>query len=251
MADTVDQLHERVRLLEHRAQRHQRLTAVLALLGGAAALVAFRAGQQEQHATEIDAERINIVEPDGRLAMVIANSEQLPGVIIDGEQVTDRTGIAGMLFYNKGEEAGGLIYNARQRDDSYSAGAHLSFDQYKQDQVIFLSYQDNGQEQSTGLFVVDRPTDLTNEDLLALHQALERATGEERARLEREIQERTKRGEFGAQRIFLGSNREKTAMVRLKDTMGRTRIRIYVDSANVAKIEFLNENGEITSSIPE
>ena len=46
------------------------------------------------------AQRIDIVQPDGTLRMVISNHSKLPGIIVKGkEQAFDRPQ-AGMLFYN-------------------------------------------------------------------------------------------------------------------------------------------------------
>ena len=40
-------------------------------------------------------------------------------------------------------------------------------------------------------------------------------------------------------------------MVRMKDTAGRDRLKIYVDSLGVARMEFLDEDGEVVYSVPE
>jgi hypothetical protein len=54
----------------------------------AAAFVGFRQASQKNKFTEIDVERVNIVEKDGKLKMVISNSErQHPGVL-DGRRLS-------------------------------------------------------------------------------------------------------------------------------------------------------------------
>jgi hypothetical protein len=83
-----------------------------------------------------------------------------------------------------------------------------------------------------------------------MQRELEQATGEERAKRERQMQEARGRGDFGTQRLFVGSM-DRMAIVRLKDTAGRDRIRISVDSSNTPKIEFLDEEGEVVYAIPE
>ena len=58
----------------------------------------------------IQVHRINIIEPDGTLRMVISDRERLPGVIVKGKEFpkVDRPG-AGLLFYNnEGTENGGF-----------------------------------------------------------------------------------------------------------------------------------------------
>ena len=99
----------------------------------------------------IDVERINVVEADGRLALVIANSRRLPGPILNGEELDKslslgRAEAAGMLFVDPaGTEVGGLVYSAvTAPDNGYTAGSSLTFDQHQQDQVVGISYSDNG-----------------------------------------------------------------------------------------------------------
>ena len=60
---------------------------------------------------EIAVHRINVVEPDGTLRMVISNHAQLPGIIVHGRERPFDRPQAGMLFYNdEGSENGGLIF---------------------------------------------------------------------------------------------------------------------------------------------
>src|SRR5262245_50172581 len=68
---------------------------------------------RKQKFEEIDVERINIVEKDGKLRMVISNRErQHPGVV-DGKIMPRPNGRPpGMIFFNhRGDEAGGLIFD--------------------------------------------------------------------------------------------------------------------------------------------
>ena len=61
---------------------------------------------------EIDVQRINIVEPDGTVRMIISDTARAPGMIIKGKQYPHPDGrkVAGMIFYNdEGTENGGLI----------------------------------------------------------------------------------------------------------------------------------------------
>src|SRR5262245_4966782 len=237
-AAAVSRLRSEVRLLKCYAAG---LTAVLGLL----LVCGANWGHQRQKFEVIDVERLNVVEADGRLALVIANAARLPNPIIGGqERQTGRTG-PGLVFFNgKGDECGGLVYTSREKDGRYAAGAHLSFDQYKNDQVVYLSYQDDGANRSSGFYVVDQPTHPDSEERVRMVAALDRATGAEKERLQRQMREARARGAFGAQRVFVGSE-DRTAMVRLRDTAGRNRVRISVDAANVARMEFLDEGGKV------
>jgi hypothetical protein len=48
----------------------------------------------------------------------------------------------------------------------------------------------------------------------------------------------------------VGRNLAKAAIVNLGDRMGRTRLRLLVDSLGSARIEFLDENGAVVQRIP-
>lgn len=257
MQDRVSQLESRIRELERRAARSRRLTMLALLTGGVACLTALQNPPQEARPrfTEIDVERLNIVEPDGRLALVLANRPRLPDVIMGGkEHDTGRTGRRGpgMLFFNhNGDECGGLTYSTRSGEQGgYSASAGFSFDQYQNDQVVFLSYADNGTNRSSGLYVVDRPVKPDILDVLDLRRRLSEAGPEDRARMQREMREAQARGDYGATRVFVGSQ-DRTATVRLKDTRGRDRIRLSVDPQDTPRLEFLDEDGNIIHRIPE
>lgn len=213
-------------------------------------LAAFEYAHTERF-SEIDVERINVIEPDGRPALVIANSQRLPGAIWQGQELRERSGTAGILFYNaQGTESGGLTYRTRETEEGYSAEGLLAFDQYNQDQVVALMYSDGRSERSAGLRVWDRPADLTIRDVIDTLQVVQRLEGPARAEAQRELQAAIGRGEFGAHRIFVGSQ-DRTAAIRMNDTAGRTRIRIYVDSLDAARLEFLDEAGQVIQRIPE
>ena len=83
---------------------------------------------------QITVHRINVVEPNGTLRMVISDHAELPGVIVKGKQEAPPTRPqAGMLFYNdEGSEVGGLIFagHKNSRGQVVDSGGSLSFDKY-------------------------------------------------------------------------------------------------------------------------
>jgi hypothetical protein len=101
---------------------------VTTLLFGVLVFSAFQQANQKNRFTEIGVERINIIEKDGKLKMVISNGErQHPGVV-DGKMLS-RKRPPGMLFFNeKGDECGGLSFDGNQKDGKANAGALLAFD---------------------------------------------------------------------------------------------------------------------------
>src|SRR4051794_20393730 len=86
--------------------------AVATLVGGVLLLSAFSSQNKNQKFGEIDVERINIVEKNGKLDMVISNQErQHPG--ISNGKVIERTSQRppGMIFFDQaGNEMGGFIF---------------------------------------------------------------------------------------------------------------------------------------------
>src|SRR5256886_1335517 len=164
---TLSELEREVRRLRVYAAVSTTL-AVLALLAAQG-----RAQPKTTHFAEIDAERINIVEADGRPALVLANTERLPGPVLAGKELAKelsagRLGSAGMIFIDaQGNEVGGLVYGARVKGDgSFSAESGLTFDQHNQDQVVGFEYEDNGSQRSYGVSVWDRPTKVSIAEML-------------------------------------------------------------------------------------
>jgi hypothetical protein len=244
---TLSQLEREVRTLKI----YSALTTVLA----AAALFAaqIRAQPRAARFAEIDAERLNIVEADGRVALVLANTQRIPGPMLGGKELpkdlsAGRTGSAGMIFVDaQGNEVGGLVYGARVKaDGSYSAESGFTFDQHNQDQVVGFEYDDNGTRRSYGMSVWDRPTKVSIAEML---QAAAGAPDRE-ARHRKFAELLKQRGDTGgARRVFLGSE-DRTAALRMSDVAGRERIRLSVDGANAARLEFLDESGKVVYSLP-
>jgi hypothetical protein len=187
---------------------------------------------------------------------VIANRERTPGVLLSGKELprelsAGRVGSAGFIFYSeRGDEVGGLVYHARETDKGYSATGHLSFDQFRQDQVVALQYVDDGKSRRAGLNVWDRPTDMPIESLIDLLQARRGTDEAARTTTEQKLTALRATGSLGTHRLFLGSD-DRTAAVRLMDTRGRVRIRLFVDADDVPRLEFLDADGKILQAIPD
>src|SRR5262249_28043848 len=108
----------------------------------------------------ITVQRVNVVEPDGTLRMVIANRAVFPGIIIKGtEHPHPNRPAGGVLFLNdEGTENGGLTFGgSKDKDGKVSSYGHLSFDEYEQDQVLTLDANQNGEKRRSALTVVDDP----------------------------------------------------------------------------------------------
>ena len=128
------------------------------LLIAGLALSAFTRGPQKARFDEIDVGRINVVEKDGTLRLVISNREQSPGPMYKGKPFGyPGGGRPGLIFFNEeGTEDGGLTWEGKTENGKYQAGALLAFDQYDTDQIVVLQYQDNNGQRYQGLTFGDR-----------------------------------------------------------------------------------------------
>ncbi len=241
------------------ARRMHLLTSLCAinLLGLAVLVLTAFAKPTHLTATTVDAERVNIVGTDGKPLMILAGRAQIPGPFVDGQElprsVADgRELLSGIIFLNEqGDEVGGLLFNGiRKPDGGYSAVGHLSFDQWKQNQVVALQYIDGGKSRRAGLTVWDRPTDVPFKIALDRIARMQKASGAAHDSLARESSEARARGEEGVPRIFLGSQ-DRAAQLVLRDTKGRVRVRLVADSTDTAHLDFLDESGAVVSRVPE
>jgi len=201
---------------------------------------------------EIDVERINIVEKDGKLKMVISNSERMAMPVVDGKVLYQRKRPPGMLFYNdEGDECGGLVFSGQRQDGKVEAGGSLLFDQFKQDQVVGLQYQDSNGSRTAGLRVWER-SDTSILEVVERMQAVEKMeAGPEKDEAQKKLREAMERGEFGGQtRVFVGRARDKSAQVLLSDAAGKPRLKISVDAAGNPALAFLDETGKATYTLP-
>jgi hypothetical protein len=217
-------------------------STVLALLVLAASQGAQRKPDARQHFGEIDVERINIVERDGTPRFIFSNKARFPGIIVHGKEYPHPSRkTAGMLWFSdEGTENGGLTAGVEHGPDGTTASGLLTFDQYDQDQTVGLRYDEHNGQRSAGLQVWDRP-DYPIERIL---DALRLPNGPEKTRRLDEF----KKG--NATRLYAGKTPDRAAVVQLADPQGRPRLRLSVDSAGIARVEFLDENGRVTSTLP-
>lgn len=237
----MEKLQRDVRLLKAYA-------LVVTLLLGVFAFAGFSQTGQKTRFTEIEVERLNIIEKDGRLKMVISNGErQHPGVI-DGRMLS-RKRPAGLLFFNdKGDECGGLSFNGEQKDGKTNAGALLAFDRFNQDQTVGIQYSENNGQYSAGLRVWDRP-DASLGEVVDKLQAIEKMPdGPEKTLAAQKLRDLP--GAAVAQRVFMGRTREKAATLMLSDPQGRARLLLMVDTQGHPRLEFLDEKGTVVQRLP-
>lgn len=208
---------------------------------------------------EIDVERINVLGANGKPVLVITNGSLMPGPAINGKTyardvIDGRKYMSGMIFFNElGDEVGALAYAGIKKDSAnYSAIGHLSFDQWHQNQVLALDYNDRSGNRYAGMRIWDRPENASFDKILDLMQAMNQ-TGNSPGKKDslRKLWNAAKeRGENGVERMFIGSKNEK-AQIELKDKKGNVRTRLYIDDNGEAKLEFLNAKGETIAVLPK
>ena len=174
----------------------------------------------------------------------------MPDAVVDGENISmpnRRDGSqAGLIFYNsEGDECGGLVYGNKKSDNGNSSFGLLAFDQYKQDQTVFLSYNDLNGNNNTGLSIVDRPINKSIIDMQKLSEEISKMPdGQEKEEALKKLMEGT------AKRTFIGKTDTKDSVVVLSDAKGLPRLVLKVSAEGEAKIEFYDDKGNVTSSFP-
>src|SRR5215472_4496721 len=198
---------------------------------------------------EITVRRINVVEPDGTLRMVLSSKADFPGIIIKGKETAHpsrHTG--GILFFNdEGTENGGLTWGgAKSADGQAVSSGHLSFDQYNQDQDLTIDFGQRGDKRAEAIAFLDRP-DYSIEELISLLQRTrDLPDAEKKAELEKFQQ--THPGP--KQRAYFGRNDDRSVSLKLKDTEGRDRVIIQVAADGTPVLKLLDANGTVISQLP-
>lgn len=215
---------------------------VLTVAFAVVVLGGFAESRQRQKFDEIDVHRINVLEPDGTLRMVISNKAEFPGIIIKGKETPhpDRS-TAGMLFFNdEGTENGGLIFGGREdKQGKVTSYGHLS--------LVFSidAGEENGQRTSE-LRVIDQPDHPITQDIEAAKR-IAKLPKDQQPSAWKAYRATTPHAEA---RILLGRGEDTSVALRLKDVHGRDRLVIRVQPDGSPVVQFLDENGKVTSQLP-
>ena len=233
----------------------QRIPPLLSIINliGLVTLITLLFFRNKTEVTELELEKLTIVENDGTRSLIIANSEKLPGSII-GKHRGESRGAPGMLFYNhKGNESGGLIFNSYQEDSTYYNYHHLSFDQFDDDQVLALTNNEGNGYHRKGLMINQLPYDQNLYDffegidsIMAVNPELSR----EQAR-RKMVGINYRKGKGMIQRLFVGSENGESK-IELSDPKGQVRIQMSIDpSNNKGIIIFYDSDGNEVKRISE
>jgi hypothetical protein len=214
------------------------------------AVAAFRQNALAKDAAELTVQRLNIIDANGTLRMVLAGKDRMHPGVMDGVTIDRPRPVAGMIFFNdEGDEVGGLTYTGTMAGGRGRANAGLMFDQLKQDQTIGFSYSESNGQRSAGFQVWDRSDTVRLSELVTkLNAANALPAGAQRDAAVADVRNGAPPG---PRRVFVGKTTEKAATVVLADGQGKPRLTLTVDAAGNPRIEFLDEGGKVIARIPE
>ncbi|MGH7647229.1 MAG: hypothetical protein ACREND_03860 [Gemmatimonadaceae bacterium] len=222
------------------------------------AVLIFAAFRSPKVATfdQIDAHRINIRETNGTIRLAISNTDEFPGGTIGGVELKYRNGHrgAGLLFFNDaGDENGGLVYEGKLVNGVPQASSTIRFDHFRQQEAVGLNYEQEGNKKESGLLVWDQPdTPLTGDMAKALNdvQAMKDTAAQRAAYKDFQTKYSSAFAHF-TKRVFVGRTLSDEAAVLLMDKLGKARVKLSVDSSNVASLQFLDDSGKVVASFPK
>lgn len=230
-----------------------RYSTFMTVLMASLFLFSFKKFKDIENFDEINVKRINIIENDGTIRMVLSNREKQHPGRMDGKDWEKRERPSGLLFFNdEGDECGGLIYQTRPTKDGLISGMSITMDRYKDDQVLQISNQEtvlDGEIVSQrGIHINDYPADSHIEKRKKLiTEAKKIADPKERSKKINEIFD-----QYGdRQLLFLGKTKGNSQGLFLSDSKGQPKMMIYVDEQGNPKIQTFNSKGEIKDFIIE
>jgi len=224
-------------------------SGVLTVAFAAVLLTGFANRTKSNNLDEITVHRINIVEPDGTLRLVISDKARCPGMFINGKEYPreDRQ-TAGMIFLDdEGTEDGGLIYGgAKGKDGKVESFGHLSFDQYQQDQVFTIDAGEENGRRHSGIGITDRG-DYPIMDVVEASQRISKLPAADQAA---EWKKFLASHPGDAQRAYFGRSSDRTVGLRLMDPQGRDRVRLQVKPDGTPVLQMLDASGGVVAQLP-
>lgn len=229
-----------------------RIAVIASLALSAVVLTTGMKGSNNGRFETLSVERLNIIEADGTVKMLLTNTARFPTTeVVNGKVLNeDRKKRSGMLFFNEeGIEAGGFIYDGSKTERGHSAGMSLTFDKYDGDQVMQLLTVDEKRGDKrvirSGLAFNDRPEFETQDRTREIMRELAQITDE--AEWHKKVKEYEQQGLVGgAPRILLGKTTEQNNGLFLFAKDGSPRAMFFVDEHDEVQLQFLNSKGEVT-----
>lgn len=199
---------------------------------------------------ELTVQRINVVEPDGTLRMVISNKATEPGLIIKSKEHPHPTrSSAGIIFYNdEGTENGGLTFEGKMgKDGQGESSGHLSFDEYEQDQAFVEEYGQQEGKRYARLVFADNPH-VPMSKVVEFTDSISQLPADEK---KKRMAEFIASNQYKIKpRMVLGRLPDDSVMLGLNDSEGRPRIRMQVAPDGTPSLQMLDDKGKVIGQLP-
>jgi hypothetical protein len=227
-------------------------SGVLTLVFLFAILTGFARVAPTQSFDEITVHRLNVVEPDGTIRLILANKASSPGIYIKNKEYphpNGRKGAALLFFDEDGTEDGGLSYGISKDASGKVLGSdgHLSFDQYMQDQIFTIDAGREGDKKFSMIRMDDRGDYSITDAIDAISRIRKLPADQQEAELKKFQQMHP--GDHP--RVVLGRVRDGSSVLQLKDAEGRDRIVLRVAPDGAPHLQFLDAAGKVTLELPQ
>ncbi|MCD6220230.1 hypothetical protein J7K43_07605 [Candidatus Calescamantes bacterium] len=205
----------------------------------------------------IKAKKVEIIQSDGKPALILFNSENIPPPIIEGKRYPSNLrniglNANGIVFYNNnGDEIGGIVFGSKKDENgNVYQGIHISFDAFQQDEVFHIDCSQYGGERWLEINAFYQPEKSLKPMFEKLTEINSIQDTSERKRKMKEF-ENWKEKEYGKMYIpiFSIKNENGKAGIELYDKRGNLRIRLYIDEDENPRLEFYDTNGKVIKSL--
>lgn len=233
-------------------RREIQILRVYALLSTVAAGAFLLGAVHEAKSASFDTitvHRINVVDREGRPAMVITDHDDFPQPLMNGKSGNRRGGNDqnGIVFYNQlGNEQGALLWYGRATGDS---GDLISYDTAESSDVLKLSAIHSTVGDSAAILGYSSPLYSTLQSVACAQfqsDFRKAAKGTERFALRKQFPQCNLH-----RRFFIGYDADNKSRVMLQDATGRPRIDMFVSADGEAKLQFLDADGKVTYQLPQ
>ncbi|MBB4807128.1 hypothetical protein HNP38_002432 [Chryseobacterium defluvii] len=214
-------------------------------------LSSFKNKGEDKIFDEIIVKKITVVGEDRLPRMVISNETRQHSGRMNGKEWPKRERPSGIIFFNnQGDECGGLVYQAKEKDGKTISGMSFTMDNYKDDQVVQIlndEYYANGKTYiQRGININQFPAGTNIEDRNKKIEEINKIKDEKERNLKlNELWEK----EGSINRLFLGRTKGNSSGLFLSGPDGKPKMMIYVDENGNPKIQTFNDKGEIKDFI--
>lgn len=146
------------------------------------------------------------------------------------------------MYNDLGEEMGGYLFSGDEKEH----GFNVSFDQFKNDQILALKstevIREGKRQKLYGLVLWERPDSITSKQVLEEDERISRIASEEER--QKEYERLDKEGFYGANTFFAGRLWNGNTGLFLNDKNGNRKIRLYVDTTGNPRLELYDKEGK-------